>query len=90
MIFERFVAYGSATVLAKAVFAEGVRNKRGRGIDKGVIYKLLANRVYLGKAVHKGIAYEGEHKAIINQELWDKAHAAMKDNPREGDCKLRI
>ena len=90
MVFERFVAYGSATVLAKAVYAEGLRSKRGRPIDKGVIYKLLANRVYLGKAVHKGIAYEGEHKAIITQELWDKAHAVMKDNPREGDSKLRI
>ena len=90
MIFERFVAYGSATVLAKAVFAEGVRNKRGRRIDKGVIYRLLANRVYLGKAVHKGIAYEGEHKAIITQELWDEAHVVMKDSPRESAKRLRI
>ena len=44
MIFERFVSLGSATVLARAVYAEGIRNRRGRPIDKGVIYRLLSNQ----------------------------------------------
>ena len=34
-------------------------------IDKGYLYKLLNNRVYIGEAVHKGTAYPGEHQAII-------------------------
>ena len=38
---------------------------------------MLAHRVYLGEAVHKGVAYPGEHAAIIDQRIWDKAHAAM-------------
>ena len=37
MIFERFVSLGSATVLARAVYAEGIRNRRGRPIDKGAL-----------------------------------------------------
>ena len=40
---------------------------------------MLANRVYLGEAVHKGIAYPGEHAAIIDQRAWDKAHAVMAE-----------
>ena len=36
MIFERFIALGSATTLARALQAENVRNKRGKRIDKGV------------------------------------------------------
>ena len=43
-----------------------------------VVYKVLANRVYLGEAVHKGVAYPGEHVAIIDQRSWDKAHAAVE------------
>ena len=39
--------------------------------------QLLANRVYLGEAVHKGVAYPGEHAAIIDQRAWDKAHVVM-------------
>ena len=56
--------------------------KRGKPIDKGVIYKLLNNRLYLGEAVHKGESYPGEHEAIISQALWDKVHAILKQNPK--------
>ena len=82
MIFERFLEIGSATTLAMDLANEGVTTKRGRPIDKGVIYKLLANRVYIGEAVHKGTAYRGEHKAIISRDLWDKAHSIMAVSPR--------
>ena len=40
-IFERFAKMGSATKLAQALAAEGVVGKRGKPIDKGVLYKLL-------------------------------------------------
>ena len=51
-------------------------------IDKGFLYKLINNRVYLGEAVHKGTAYPGEHKAIIDQVLWDKVHSILQESPR--------
>jgi site-specific DNA recombinase len=69
MIFERFAKLGSATELVRALRAEGARGKRGKLVDKGYVYKLLNNRVYIGKAVHKGTAYPGEHKAIIDRVL---------------------
>ena len=77
MIFERFVALGSASILARALQAERVLKKRGKRIDKGFVYKLINNRVYLGEAVHKGVSYSGEHDAIITQELWDSVHAIL-------------
>ena len=82
MIFQRFAAIGSATMLAKALAAEGVLNKRGKLVDKGFLYKLINNRVYLGEAVHKGTAYPGEHAAIIDQGLWDNVHAILQESPR--------
>lgn len=81
-IFEQFVKIGSATVLARALAAEGVTTKRGRLVDKGYLYKLLNNRVYIGMAVHKGLAYQGEHEAIVGQELWDRVHTIMSESPR--------
>ena len=81
-IFERFVAIGSATTLARALVAEGARNKRGKPIDKGFVYKLINNRVYLGDAVHKGTAYPGEHAPIIDHALWDKVHGTLQQSPR--------
>ena len=82
MIFQRFALIGSATMLAKALAAEGVLNKRGKLVDKGFLYKLINNRVYLGEAVHKGTAYPGEHAAIIDQALWDNVHAILQESPR--------
>jgi site-specific DNA recombinase len=89
MIFERFVALGSASTLARALQAERVLNKRGKRIDKGFIYKLINNRVYLGEAVHKGISYPGEHDAIITRDVWDAVHAILKESPRKRGAKNR-
>jgi DNA invertase Pin-like site-specific DNA recombinase len=90
MIFERFVALGSASTLARALQAEGVLNKRGKRIDKGFIYKLINNRVYLGEAVHRGTSYPGEHEAIITQDLWQAAHAILRESPRARGAKSRV
>ena len=78
MIFERFARVGSATTLAGTLAKEGVLTPRGKPIDKGALYKLLTNRVYVGEAVHKGVAYPGEHQAIVTRALWDKVHAVLR------------
>ena len=82
MIFKRFLTVGSATLLSKDLTAEGVMSKRGKPINKGYLYKLLKNQVYIGKAVHKGKAYPGEHEAIITQDLWNKVRTIISESPR--------
>ncbi len=82
MIFERFLKVGSATALARALISESVRTRRGKLIDKGFLYKLLNNRIYIGDAVHKGTPYPGEHKPIITRDLWDKVRATLQGSPR--------
>ncbi len=82
MIFERFLKVGSATLVARALNAEGVTTRRGKPIDKGFLYRLLNNRVYIGIAVHKGTAYPGEHEAIISLDLWNHVHGIIKESPR--------
>ena len=89
MIFERFLKLGSATVLVRELTTERVTSKRGKPIDKGFLYKLLNNRVYLGEAVHKGVAHPGEHTAIIGRELWDKVHAIIGQSPRSRAANTR-
>jgi site-specific DNA recombinase len=90
-VFERFVEIGSATVLARELRQDGYRNKQGTLIDKGYLYRLLNNRVYRGDAMHKGTAYPGEHQAIINDELWGRAHAIFGESPRKraNNCRAQ-
>nr|QQZ50280.1 recombinase family protein [Phenylobacterium glaciei] len=81
-LFERFVQLGSVVELVRDATAHGLCSKSGRPIDKGLIYKLFRNRVYRGEAVHKGTSYPGEHKAIIDEALWDKVHSIIAISPR--------
>jgi site-specific DNA recombinase len=82
-IFQRFLKVGSATALARQLIAESVRNKYGKLIDKGMLYKLLNNPVYIGVALHKGVSYPGEHVGIIDRKTWDKVQAKFQENPRK-------
>jgi site-specific DNA recombinase len=88
-IFERFVKCGSATIVVRELAADNFVNKYGQTLDKGRIYKLLNNRVYIGDAVHKGTAYPGEHEPIISKALWDKVHGVLAESPRTRAGKTR-
>ena len=45
-IFHRFLKTGSATILARQLIQEGVSNKYGKLVDKGILYKLLGIPLY--------------------------------------------
>ena len=91
-IFQRFVELGSGTLLFKELKLDGVTSKawttqdgktrEGKPIDKGLIYKLLNNRTYLGELRHKEQWYQAEHPPIISRELWDQVHAILATNGR--------
>jgi len=87
-VFEGFIKTGSTTVLVRSLREQGVRAKRGRLIDKGYVYQLLKNRVYIGEAVHKGTSYPGEHQPIITRALWDKERCVWRRRPA-ADCRRR-
>jgi site-specific DNA recombinase len=89
LVFENFARLQSATKLATDLRRHGIRTKSGKLFDKGSIYKLLNNRVYIGQAVHKGQNYPGEHKAIIEQRLWDRVHAILQQSPRKRAATTR-
>ena len=88
-IFKRFLVLKSATLLAHELRRDNVRNRYGQAIDKGVLYKLLKNRTYVGDAVHKGVAYPGEHEAIIDRKLWDRVQAIIQESPRKRGASSR-
>jgi site-specific DNA recombinase len=82
-IFQRFLKTGSATMLARELIAENVRNKYGKLVAKGILYKMLNNPVYIGVAVHKGVSYPGEHAGIIDRKIWDRVQARLRESPRK-------
>lgn len=89
-IYERYINLKSTTLLCDELKRDGHRTKAyvsrtGRSVGgqiftPNVVLALLRNRLYLGEVHHKGKYYPGQHKAIISQELFDKAQAALGEH----------
>ncbi len=81
MIFKQYLALGCVAKLKKELDANGtVSNQRiskrgnvtgGRPYSRGALYMILQNPIYIGKIRHKDKSYDGQHEAIISQDLWD-------------------
>jgi site-specific DNA recombinase len=90
LIFQRYLALGCVSRLRVELDRKGVRSKQriltsgqmlgGCSFGRGALYHLLRNRIYRGEVVHKGIAYPGEHEAIVNEELWNAVQARLSGN----------
>lgn len=45
--------------------------------SRGNIYRILRNPIYIGKVRHKDNIYDGNHDAIIDQELWQRVQTQL-------------
>ena len=88
-MFELFARSDSTAAVIRELNARGIRSKRGRPIDRGALYKLLHNRIYRGEITHKGETYPGMHKAIVDTDLWDAAHAVLAGNRNQRAGRAR-
>ena len=77
-IFRRYAKLESPTEIVRDLAVRGIINKYGKPIDRAMLYTILHNRTYIGEAFHKGTAYPGEHKAIIDRKLWDQVKALLE------------
>ena len=98
-IFNRFIKLGSTTLLCNELNEQGFRTKPRRGrngkmnngflFNKTTLYKILHNRLYLGEIRHGDKWYPGMHQAIVDLDMWEKAHNIMSTNRRERAGNVR-
>ena len=89
-IFERYVALGSVLALKTELDQRGILSKRrieksgrsvgGKPLSRGVLYRLLSNRLYRGEIGYKGNLYPGQHQAIVDEPLWSLAQKILLAN----------
>ena len=53
------------------------------GSPAGALYLMLQNRIYRGDIVHQGVAYSGQHAAILDLELWQIVQDKLAANRQE-------
>lgn len=90
LIFDSFLRHESMTTIVAQMQRKGIKGKtwvsrrgkvnEGELLNKGSVYRILNNPIYVGKIQHKKTVYQGEHPPIISQEKWDAAQALLDKN----------
>jgi site-specific DNA recombinase len=65
--------------LRKAVYDFGVRSRRTkRVLVKEEVRRILANPIYSGPFIWKGVTHQGTHTPLITRDLFERANVAMR------------
>jgi DNA invertase Pin-like site-specific DNA recombinase len=96
-IMQLYLKVGSVPELVDVMAKNGSHTKiqqrkdggtrGGCHFKRGNLYHLLSNRIYRGMTVHKGEAFEGEHEAIVAEELWDQVQAKLTKHGQGGSSR---
>ncbi|MGQ0457767.1 MAG: recombinase family protein [Hyphomicrobium sp.] len=93
LIFERYAALESVTLLRTELNSRGVTTKirvptnghgtGGKTFQRGALYQMLQNRLYRGEVAHRGHVYAGQHQGIIDDALWQTVQTRLANNRHE-------
>ena len=90
-IFTDYLCVGSTTMFVQQPRHEGVTSKSwisqsgtervGQLLDKGALYKILNNPLYVGDIRHKRACFPGEHEPIVTRGQWEAVQASLASSP---------
>ena len=96
-IMQLYLKVGSVPELVDVLAKNGAHTKvqqlkdggtrGGCKFKRGNLYHLLSNRVYRGMTVHKGDAFDGEHGAIVPEDLWNEVQAKLAKQGQGGSSR---
>ncbi len=52
----------------------------GRSFSRGALYELLSNPIYIGEIRHKQERHPGQHEAILDRGLWERAQQRLREH----------
>ncbi|MCD6416386.1 MAG: recombinase family protein [Planctomycetes bacterium] len=78
---------GTSTIITKLNQA-GCRKRSGKKWDKHIVLRILRNPLYIGKLRWREVIYEGNHEAIVSEELFAKAQEILQERAKELNGRL--
>jgi site-specific DNA recombinase len=69
----------AAGILTKVQMRTSGPHRGGIPFARGSLFHLLKNPIYVGKIVHKGQVYDGEHEPIVDEELWERVQQTLQE-----------
>ena len=65
------------------------RHHQGKPFQKASLRRMLLSPVYLGKLLHDGTIYEGEHEGIVDANVWERTQKLLTKNGSNGGRDVR-
>jgi hypothetical protein len=97
-LFQRYAELGTVSALRAETVKLGIvskvwtsisgKSRGGAAYSRGALYYLLRNPIYLGRIAHRGATYDGQHQAIVPQDLWDRVQSMLTEN-RTGSSRAK-
>jgi site-specific DNA recombinase len=94
-IFALYLKHRSLLATVEELARRGWHNKRwltrkghtcgGKPFIKTSLGKLLGNVTYLGKVKYKDEVHAGEHRPIVDEGVWQRVQALLKENRVAGE-----
>ena len=78
MAFQLYSDGKSLKEVCEILQKSGFRNSKNNPVAPKSIKKILNNPIYVGKILFKGIIYNGIHKPIVSEELFEKVKSKLQ------------
>jgi site-specific DNA recombinase len=98
-IFDLYLKHEALIPVVQEVAHHGWTNKRwttrkgrtrgGKAFTKTSLYALLTNVAYAGNVRYKKEVHPGEHAAIVDTAIWQRAQAILRRNGQAGGSAVR-
>ena len=98
-IFKLYLDYNALALVVQEIQRRGWRTKQwvtrkgvahgGKPFTKGRLFRLLKNRIYIGKIDFQKQTYDGEHEAIVEAAIWEKVQQILQRNGGNGGADVR-
>lgn len=85
-IFDKYLELKSVPKLKLYLNLNEFKTRSYKDFSKGQLYHLLANKIYIGKIMHKKNVYDGEHEAIIDVNTFEKVQSLLYENKVDKAC----
>lgn len=79
-IFDKYLELGTVEKLRNYLKENKIYSRSDKEFARGNIYKILSNKVYIGKLQHKDRVYEGKHAPLIDEDKFNKVQELLQEN----------
>ena len=90
LIFNKYLELKSVHLLKQYLEEQNIKSPSGKNYMKGQLYYTLSNKIFIGKIKHKDEVYEGEHEAIIDEELFNEVQHLLLENKIKQKCEVQF